>query len=117
MRDVRLDGEARRLLVAPPDGSGMRGRAGFDGADGMLFDPGREVAPGSVVFVMDGVAAPLDIAWFDRDGRFVESTTMPVCPAAPCPHHAPARAWRWAVEAPAGALAGLTGKALLEVSD
>jgi uncharacterized membrane protein (UPF0127 family) len=113
-RTVRLDGGDWTVLVAPPDG--MRGRAGFDGADGMLFDLGREVDPREVVFVMDGVGFPLDIAWFAADGRLVGSATMPTCPAAPCPHHAPESPYRWAIEAPAGAFDDLASGARLEAS-
>lgn len=113
-RTVRLDGGAWTVLIAPPDG--MRGREGFDGADGMLFDLGREVDPRAVVFVMDGVAFPLDIAWFAADGRLVGSATMPTCPQAPCPHHAPEVPYRWAIEAPSGAFDELAPGARLDPS-
>jgi uncharacterized membrane protein (UPF0127 family) len=113
-RTVRLDGAVLTVLIAPPDG--MRGRAGFDGADGMLFDLGREVDPRNVVFVMDGVAFPLDIAWFAADGRLLGRTTMPTCPQAPCPHHAPEMPYRWAIEAPAGAFDALAPGARLDPS-
>lgn len=113
LRAVRLDGVEWRVIVAPPDG--MRGRDGFGGADGMLFDLGREVEPGAVVFVMDGVAFPLDVAWFAGDGTLVGVATMPRCPAEPCPRHAPERPYRWAVEAPVGAFDRLAPDARLDV--
>ncbi len=97
-RTVQLAGESWSVLVAPPDG--MRGRTGFGKADGMLFDLGEVVEPTAVVFVMDGVAFPLDIAWFDGDGDLIGTATMPVCPATPCPLHQAPGPYRWAIEAP-----------------
>lgn len=91
------------VLLAPDDG--MRGRPDFDGADGMLFAFKKEVDPRTIVWVMDGVAFPLDIAWFDGDGDLVETMTMPTCPAEPCPRHQAAEPYRWAIEAPVGAFA------------
>lgn len=114
-RNVRLGDRPWLVLVAPDDG--MRGRGGFDDADGMLFDFGREVDPGRIAFVMGGVAFPLDIAWFDAAGRQVGAGTMSVCAAEPCPQYRPDRPFRWAIEAPAGALAGVLPTDLLAVED
>lgn len=111
---VELGGERLEVLLAGPDG--MRGLAGFDGADGMLFDLDQDVRPDAVVFVMDGVAFPLDIAWFRDDGRLVGTASMPVCPAQPCPQHAAPDAFRWAIEAPVGAFADLASDTVLDVS-
>jgi uncharacterized membrane protein (UPF0127 family) len=108
-----LDGQAWTLLPATPDG--MRGLDGFGDADGMLFDRGRVVDPASVFFVMDGVAFPLAIAWFDGEGRLVGSTTMPFCPAEPCPRYAAPGPFRWAIEAPVGAFDALPADARLEI--
>jgi uncharacterized membrane protein (UPF0127 family) len=94
----------------------MRGRAGFDGADGMLFDHGAEVDPEAIVYVMDGVAFPLDIAWFDGDGLLVGIASMATCPAEPCPHYASPGPFRWAVEAPVGAFTDLPPAARLELA-
>ncbi len=91
------------VLLAPDDG--MRGRPDFDGADGMLFAFKKEVDPRTIVWVMDGVAFPLDIAWFDGDGDLVDTMTMPVCQAEPCPQHQATGPYRWAIEAPVGAFA------------
>ena len=112
-RSVTLDGRPWRVLGGGSDG--MRGTAGFRGAEGMLFDRGAEVDPGSVFFVMDGVAFPLDIAWFDGAGRLVGTATMPVCPAEPCPRHAAPGPFRWAIEAPVNAFADLPAGAVLDV--
>jgi uncharacterized membrane protein (UPF0127 family) len=101
------------VLVADRDG--MRGRADFEGADGMLFDLGRDMAPGTIHFVMDGVAFPLDIAWFSDAGDLVGTTTMATCPVKPCPKYAPDASFRWAVEAPAGTFEDLDPGARIEV--
>jgi uncharacterized membrane protein (UPF0127 family) len=113
LRTVTLDARPWQVLDATEEG--MRGRSGFGGVDGMLFDRGRQVDPGSVFFVMDGVAFPLDIAWFDESGRLLGTTTMPTCPAQPCPRHAAPGPFRWAVEGPVGAFDELSPVARLEV--
>ena len=110
---VHLGGEPWTVLLAGPDG--MRGLPGFDGADGMLFDFREAVDPSAVVFVMDGVAFPLDIVWFGVDGEPVGRTTMAVCPAKPCPTYAADAPFRWVIEAPVGAFAGLDPDARLSV--
>jgi uncharacterized membrane protein (UPF0127 family) len=110
---VRIGDEPWTVLVADDDG--MRGRDDFEGADGMLFDLDKDVPPGTVHFVMDGVAFPLDIAWFDGDGGLVGTASMATCPAKPCPKYAPEGAFRWAVEAPVGAFHDLDPGARLEV--
>ena len=110
---VQLDGEPWVVLAATDDG--MRGAADFGEADGMLFDRLSEVEPTSVFFVMDGVAMPLDIAWFDGAGRLVGTSTMQVCPAQPCPRYAAPAPFRWAIEAPVGAFDELPVDARLEV--
>ena len=114
-RQVRVGDRTLSMLVAGPDG--MRGLSSFDGAHGMLFDFAREVEPTAISFVMDGVAFPLDIAWFDERGTLVGSTTMTTCTAKPCPRYEAPFPFRWAIEAPAGSLAELSAAARLEVSD
>lgn len=110
---VRIGGEAWTVLVAGDDG--MRSRDDFDGADGMLFDLGRDVDPGSIVFVMDGVRFPLDIAWFTDAGALVGVASMATCPEEPCPTYAAPGPYRWAVEAPPGAFDDLGDADRLEV--
>lgn len=114
-RDVRVGDRTLSMLLAGPDG--MRGKSSFDAADGMLFDFDREVDPTAVAFVMDGVAFPLDIAWFDARGALVGSTTMTTCSAKPCPRYEAPGPYRWAIEAPAGFLADLSDAARLEIGD
>ncbi len=112
-RSVRVGGAAWTVLVAGADG--MRHRDDFDGADGMLFDLGGNVDPGSVVFVMDGVRLPLDIAWFDEAGALVGTASMALCPEEPCPTYAAPGPYRWAIEAPPGAFDDLDPAGRLEI--
>ncbi len=112
---VTLGGETWTVLDGDRDG--MRGRSGFDGADGMLFRFDPEVDTGAIVWVMDGVAFPLDIAWFDDAGRLVGTASMALCPATPCPTYAPDAPYRFAIEAPVGAFADIESDDLLVVGD
>lgn len=113
-REVRLGDRMWTVLLADRDG--MRGMADFDGADGMLFDFDQDIDPAAVVFVMDGVAFPLDIAWFTDSGELVGTASMAVCPAKPCPTYAAPGPYRWAVEAPPGAFADVAPSDSLDVS-
>lgn len=113
VRVVTIDGSSWRVLTASEDG--MRGQADFGDADGMLFDMRSEVAPGAVAFVMDGVAIPLDIAWFSADGRHVGTVPMAPCAAEPCQRYVAPGPFRWAIEAPPGAFDGLKVGARLAI--
>ena len=112
-REVTIGAAGWTVLIAGDDG--MRRRDDFGGADGMLFDLGRDVDPGSVVFVMDGVRFPLDIAWFTDAGALVGVASMTPCDAEPCPTYAAPGPYRWAVEAPAGAFDDLDAGDRLDV--
>jgi len=110
---VHLGDDPWTVLLAGPDG--MRRLPDFDGADGMLFDFGKEVEPSAVAFIMDGVAFPLDIAWFGAGGEPLGRATMAICPAQPCPTYAPDAPYRWAIEAPVGAFAAVDPEAGLSL--
>ena len=110
---LRLDGRPIEVLVAGPDG--MRDRDDFGGADAMLFDLGGTIEPSEVVWVMDRVRIPLDIAWFDRAGHLIGTGRMEPCAAEPCPTHAAPGPYRWALEAPVGAFDDLPEDARLEL--
>ncbi len=112
-RPVRIGDAEWTVVVAGADG--MRRRDSFDGADGMLFDLGEDVDPGSVVFVMDGVRFPLDVAWFSDAGALVGTASMAFCPEEPCPTYAAPGPYRWAIEAPPGAFDDLDPSDRLEV--
>jgi uncharacterized membrane protein (UPF0127 family) len=111
---VRLGDAEWTLLLAGSEG--MRDRDDFGGTDGMLFDLDRDVDPGSVVFVMDGVRFPLDIAWFSDAGELVGVASMTPCQAQPCPTYTAPGRYRWAIEAPPGAFDDLDVTDRLDVS-
>lgn len=69
------------------------------GLDGMLF---VWDSPTSTSFVMETVPFPLDIWWFDGDGRLVGSTSMDPCPTGTCPGYPSPVPVGWALETPAG---------------
>lgn len=111
---VDIGGRSWDLLLGDRDG--MRGMTGFQGADGMLFDFDADIDPTAVVFVMDGVAFPLDIAWFTDSGELVGTASMAVCPTKPCPTYTAPGRYRWAVEAPPGAFDAVPLDATLVIS-
>lgn len=113
--DATLDGQRLRLVVAVDRQQGMQRIAELTGADGMLFDFGREVDPASARFWMRDVAIPLDIAWFDAGGRLVGTAAMPTCDLD-CPRYEAPGAFRFAVETPAGSLPLQEGS-VLELTD
>ena len=45
---------------------------------------------------------PLDLWWFDADGRLLGSTEMEPCPSEPCPDYGSPGEVGWALETPAG---------------
>lgn len=112
---VTLGGETWTVLDG--GGDGMRGRTDFGGADGMLFRFDPEVDTRRIVWVMDGVAFPLDIAWFDDSGALVGTASMAVCPTKPCPTYAADGPYRSALEAPAGAFDDLAPTDRLVIPD
>ena len=116
-RTVLVGGQPWTVLDG--DSDGMRGRADFGGADAMLFAFDAGVDTRGIVWVMDGVAFPLDIAWFDAHGALLDTTTMPPCAEAPCPTYAPDAEvpYRFVLEAPVGAFDDLAPDDRLELAD
>src|SRR5688572_3701265 len=104
-RAVRIGDVPWQVIDAPPEG--MRGQLGFGEADGMLFDMGGVTDPDAVVFVMDDVSMPLDIAWFAPDGRLLGTASMPRCSDPACQRFRAPGPFRWAVEALPGAFDAL----------
>jgi uncharacterized membrane protein (UPF0127 family) len=94
------------LALTPSEWSaGLAGIESLEPLDGMLF-----VFPegsGGAAFHMDGALIPLDIAFLADDGALIEVMTMPLCSDVPCPLYRPDEPFRYALEAPAGALTGL----------
>jgi len=107
-REVRaaVDGRCVRLVVA---GTDAEKRAGLRDVDdlgpyaGMLF---AESGASDGGFTMAGVDRPLDITWFASDGARLDAARMAACPdrgEADCPVYRSRRAYRFALETPAGA--------------
>lgn len=69
--------------------------------DGMVFvfDTETETA-----FTMRNTIVPLDIAFFDRDGRLVDRLGMVPCEVDPCPSYRAKSAFSYALEMPAGTM-------------
>jgi uncharacterized membrane protein (UPF0127 family) len=112
---VALDGRTLRVAVADTNEArqrGLMGVADLGPLDGLLF---AYPAPVETSFHMRNVPIPLDIAFFDAAGHFVAIIAMAVCEAEPCPSYRSPAGFRWALEAPAGDLAGVDPGATLSL--
>jgi uncharacterized membrane protein (UPF0127 family) len=117
LRVARIAVGATRLHVALAERAvqrrrGLRGVGDLRPLGGLLLRFGKDV---SVGFTTDGVAMPLEIAFFARDGRLLGVHPMPRCTARPCPLYRSPHAFRDALEAPAGTLGSLRSGATLVV--
>ena len=95
------------VVVAATPGARSRGLmdvADLSPIDGMafVFD-----APTETGFYMKDVRIPLDIAFIGPDELVVDVLEMPLCPAEPCPFYHASAPFEWALETPAGGLAGV----------
>lgn len=101
---VALDDQS--LLIALADTPELR-RSGLmfvedlGDLDGMLFIFEEDTSGG---FWMKNTLLPLDIAFFDVDGRFVDGFVMEPCKADPCPAYAPSGSYRYALEMEEGTM-------------
>jgi uncharacterized protein len=112
---VDLAGRTLRVAVADTTEArrqGLMGIADLGSLDGMLF---AYAGPVLNSFHMRDVPIPLDIAFFDADGRLLAVVAMAVCPADPCPTYEAPAPFRWAIETEAGGLSGLAPDARLSV--
>jgi len=100
---VRVDDQVLRVVLAVDPAQGLRGIEDLGDLDGMLFDYGSDVDPAAHRFWMKDVLIPLDIAWFDADGRLVGTASMSIC-ELDCPTWEAPAPFRWAVESPAGSI-------------
>jgi uncharacterized membrane protein (UPF0127 family) len=84
-------------------GRGLMEQEDLGPYDGMLF---VSASPSSSPFVMRDTLVPLDIAWFDEDGRRVGEAQMEPCPedVADCPGYPPGAPWHFALETLRGEL-------------
>ncbi len=114
VRTITVDGDPWLVAVADTPtrrGQGLMNVTDLGSLDGMLF-----VFPETVTaaFWMKDTLIPLDIAFFDDAGRFVDKLTMRPCQADPCPTYPAAAPYRYALEAPEGGLAALRAGAVLD---
>lgn len=105
----------RRLTVALAEtptqrSQGLRGVEALPGGiDGMLFAFGE---PTLSTFGMRDTLIPLDIWWFDDQGRLLGSTRMEPCPSPPCTNYGSPGEIAWALETPAGSFEFVPGDTL-----
>ena len=115
LANLRVGAEAYVVAVADAPDEWSRGLAGVNdlgSIDGLLF---AFPEPVEAAFFMTGATIPLDIAFFAEDGRCLSVQSMPLCAADPCPAFRAPAPYRWALEAPAGKLAGLGEGALMRL--
>ena len=95
---------------------GMMGATGFGDAEAMVF---VQDAPSTGNFWMKDTLIPLSIAYFDAVGDFLSSDEMTPCTTPECERYPTAVGYRWAVEAPSGALVdlGIQEGSTIAVSD
>jgi uncharacterized membrane protein (UPF0127 family) len=104
---VALDDDCLRVLLArsPSERSqGLRAVRDLGPYDGMLFVYSSDSASR---YTMADTLVPLDIGWYAADGSLVDRTQMEPCPEgsdATCPTYGSDRAYRYALERPAGQL-------------
>jgi uncharacterized membrane protein (UPF0127 family) len=111
-----VDVDDRPWLVAIADtgalrAQGLMGVSDLGSLDGMLF---VFTDDSTASFHMKDTLIPLDIAFFDVDGLLVSMVEMVPCVEAPCASYAANGPYRYALEAPAGALRDLPAGAVLD---
>ena len=111
IESVSIDGRELRVVRVGYT-RGLREVESLGGLDGALFVL-DEVASTSAGMGMGDTPIPLDVAFFDPAGQFIDRFTMPVCDIEDCPAYFPTRPWQFAIEAPAGDLACIPTTAIL----
>jgi len=104
---VTIDDTEYRVAVADNPAlraQGLMGVTALGPQEGMLFVFAEDVGSG---FWMKDTLIPLDIAFFDADGVYVDGFEMVPCTEDPCPSYTPSGSYRYAVEAGAGELSGV----------
>jgi uncharacterized membrane protein (UPF0127 family) len=103
---IALGDRCLRVLVADTESrrnKGLRAVSSLAPYDGMLFVNRRDT---EARYTMAQTLVPLDIVFFDGDGKPVGDRSMRPCPDgtdASCPTYASGRRYRYALERPAGA--------------
>lgn len=101
---AELDGRELFVAVADTPEKRRQGLMEIDDLrdlDGMVFVFDNDT---SGRFWMKNTLLPLDIAFFDMFGRFVDGFVMEPCTADPCPKYVPDGSYRFALEMEAGTM-------------
>lgn len=99
---VRLDGDELLVAIAGNAAQRQQGLMNIDDLGslaGMVFVFDQDSSGG---FWMKNTLIPLDIAFFDGSGEFVDGFVMEPCTTADCPTYRPSGSYRFALEMPAG---------------
>lgn len=100
--DIEVGGETLTVALAETPEQRSQGLRGVEelpeGLDGMLF---VFEAARPATFGMRDTLVPLDIWWFDANGRLLGSTEMEPCPSEPCTTYGSPGEVAWALETPA----------------
>lgn len=92
------------VVVAVDPERGLMGVDELGDLDGMLFTYDTPVDPSRTGVWMKDVLIPLDVAFFDPDGRLIQVIAMPLCTTDPCQIYVASRPYSWAIETPAGSV-------------
>jgi hypothetical protein len=95
---ITVDDDVYRVAVADTPERRARGLMGvteLGEREGMLFIFETDVDTG---FWMKDTLIPLDIAFFDPSGSYVDGFEMEPCLQNPCPSYTPSGSYRYAVE-------------------
>jgi uncharacterized membrane protein (UPF0127 family) len=101
---ISVDGASLTVAVADTPalrGTGLMFVEDLEDLDGMLFVFERDTSGG---FWMKNTLLPLDIAFFDVDGRFVDGFVMEPCTTEECPAYFPEGSYRYALEMEEGTM-------------
>lgn len=81
---------------------GMQRRQDLGGYDAMVFAFAKDT---QTQFINHNVPVPLQIGWYDKDGNFLDGTTMDACPEGiDCPVYGSRDPYRYAIESLGGGL-------------
>jgi len=111
--EVVLAGEPFTVAVADTPvlrAQGLMGVTDLVDVDGMLFVFVTETVIEPVLrsFWMRDTLIPLDIWFFDYDGKLVDMLTMTPCTAEPCERYTPSAPYNYAVETEVGRIGPTT---------
>jgi uncharacterized protein len=116
--EIDVGGRLLTVAVAETSSERSQGLRGVEqmpaGLDGMLFvfEETR-----SATFGMRDTLIPLDIWWFNEEGRLLGSTEMEPCTTEDCPTYPSPGEVAWALETPMGEFGFPPGALLEEIPD